>query len=133
MVVTGPSCHTGFAIDSIPREPTLEIYNQVVGTDPFEAKAMVLGILALLVGLIHQSETFDRLVSRRIKGPLYLAYGTYGVPLMLLLMEIQRRTPRRSGGGFRILGVLLLVVLLVILGVVALIAFLVYRYLRRRR
>ena len=62
-----------------------------------------------------------------------MTYGTYGLPLTLLLMEIQRRTPRRPGGGFRVLGVLVLIVVLVILGVLALIAFLIYRYLRRRR
>ncbi len=114
---------------------TLEFYNQVVvATNPFEAQApLLLGLVALLVGLIYHSEAFDRLLSSRIKGPLYLAYGSYGLPLMLVLMEIQRRTPRRSGGGFRILGVLVLIVVLVILGVLALMAFLIYRYLRRRR
>jgi putative exporter of polyketide antibiotics len=111
----------------------LEIYDQAAGMNPFEAQTALLGLVALLVGLLHQSEAFDRLVSSRIKGPLYLAYGTYGLPLTLLLMEIQRRTPRRPGGGFRVLGVLVLIVVLVILGVLALIAFLIYRYLRRRR
>ena len=111
----------------------MEIYSQVVGINPFEAQTIVLVLLALLLGVFHQSETFDRFMGSRIKGPLYLAYGTYGLPLVLLLMEIQRRIPRRSGGGFRILGVLVLIVVLVILGGLALIAFLIYRYLRRRR
>jgi heme/copper-type cytochrome/quinol oxidase subunit 2 len=48
-------------------------------------------------------------------------------------MEVQRRSPRRGGGITRFLIVLALVVLLVFLGVLALIAFLIYRYLRRRR
>ena len=111
----------------------MEVYGQVVGTNPFEARATLLGLVVVLVGLIHRSGAFDRLVGPRIKGPLYLAYGTYGLPLMLLLMEIQRRIPRRPGGGFRILGILVLVAILVILGVLALIAFLLYRFLRRRR
>jgi hypothetical protein len=111
----------------------LETYIQMATTNSFEAGTVLLGFLMLLVGLLHQSETFERLVGSRIRGPLYLAFGAYGLPVMLLLIEVQRRTPRRSGGGLRILGFLILVVILVILGVLALIAFLVYRYMRRRR
>ncbi|MDX6381721.1 MAG: hypothetical protein QOI57_2745 [Rubrobacteraceae bacterium] len=111
----------------------MEIYSQVVTTNSFTAEAVLLGFLVLLVGLVHQSETFERLVGSKVRGPLYLAHGAYGLPLILLLMEIQRRSPRRSGGGLRILGILVLVVIVVIIGVLALIAFLIYRYLRRRR
>ena len=108
-------------------------YSQVAGTSSLgaEAEILLLGFLVLLVGLFHQSETFERLVDSRIRGPLYLAYGTFGLPLMLVLMEVQRR--RRGGGGLRILGVLALVAIVVIVGVLALIAFLIYRFLRRRR
>ena len=111
----------------------MEIYSQVVTTNSFVAEAVLLGFLVLLVGLFHQSETFERLIGSKVRGPLYLAYGAYGLPLILLLMEFERKAPRRSGGGLRILGILVLVVIVVIIGVLALIAFLVYRYLRRRR
>lgn len=94
---------------------------------------VLLGLLVLLVGLFHQSAAFERLVGSRVRGPLYLAYGAYGLPLMLLLMEIQKRSPRRGGGGFRILGILVLVAIVIVVGVLALIAFLIYRYLRRQR
>ena len=93
---------------------------------------LLLGLVVLLVGLFHQSEAFERLVGVRVRGPLALAYGAYGLPLMLLLMEIVQR--RRGGGGiFRALGGLLFIVVLVFVGVLALIAFLIYMYLRRRR
>jgi hypothetical protein len=111
----------------------LEIYGQVIGTNSFGAEAVLLGLVVLLVGLFHQSSAFERLMDSRVRGPLYLAYGTYGLPLILLLMELQRRTPRRGSGGLRILGVLALVAVVIIVGVLALIAFLIYRYLRRRR
>lgn len=109
----------------------MEIYNQVFGIDPLGAEAVLLGFLVLLVGLSLQSEAFERLVGSRVRGPLYLAYGTYGLPLMILLMEVAQR---RRRGGFRFLGVLvLLVVILAIIGGLALAAFLLFRYLRRRR
>jgi hypothetical protein len=93
---------------------------------------LLLGLLVLLVGLFHKSEAFERLVGLGIRGHLALAYGTFGLPLILVLMEVQRR--RGGGGGIlRFLGGLLFAVVLVFLGVLALIAFLIYRYLRRRR
>lgn len=95
-----------------------------------EAEILLLGFLVLLVGLLHKSEAFERLVGSRIKGPMNLAYATFGLPLTLLLL----RTPRSRGSGiFRILGGLVLVVVLVIIVVLALVAFLIYRFLRRRR
>ena len=96
-----------------------------------KAEVLLLGFLVLLVGLLHQSEVFERLVGSKVRGPLYLAYGTFGVPLMLLLMEIQRT--RRGGGVFRFLGLFVLVIIIMFIGILALIAFLIYRYLRRRR
>ena len=111
----------------------MEVFSQVVTTNSFGAEAVLLGFLVLFVGLFLQSETFERLVGSRVRGPFYLAYGAYGLPLILLLMEVQSRSPRRGGGISRFLIVLALVALLVILGVLALIAFLIYRYLRRRR
>ena len=103
----------------------------MIGTHSFGAEAVLLGFLVILVGLFLQSEVFERLVGSRIRGPLYLAYGTYGLPLMILLMEVVQR---RRRGGFRFLGVLvLLVVMLAIIGGLALAVFLLYRYLRRRR
>ena len=109
----------------------LEIFGQAATTN--SPGMILLGLLVLLVGLLHQSETFERLVGSKIRGPFYLAYGTYALPAILLLLELQRRSPRRTGGGLRILFVLVLVFILVILGVLGLIAFLIYRYLRRRR
>jgi hypothetical protein len=108
-------------------------YSQVanIGFLGVEADVLLLGFLVLLGGLFHQSEAFERLVSSKVRGPLYLAYGTLGLPLMLVLMEFQRS--RRGSGVFRFLGVLLIVALVVIIGVLALIAFLLYRFLRRRR
>jgi hypothetical protein len=111
----------------------LEPYSQVITTNSFGAEAVLLGFLVLLVGLGLQSEAFERLVGSRVRGPFYLFYGAYGLPLILLLMEVQRRSPRRGGGISRFLIVLALVALLLILGVLALVAFLIYRYLRRRR
>jgi len=105
----------------------------VLSTNSFDFEVILLGFFVLLVGLFLQSETFERLVGSRVRGPLYLAYGTYGLPSLLLLMEVQRRTPRRGGGISRVLIVLALVALVVILGILALLAFLIYRYLRRRR
>ena len=109
----------------------MEIYGQMIGTNSFGAEAVLLGLLVLLVGICHQSEIYERLVGSRIRGPLYLAYGAYGLPLMLLLMEFQRR--RRPGGGIsRIFGGLVLLIIVVI-GAIALLAFFIYKYLRRRR
>ena len=108
-------------------------YSQVVVTS-FLGGAQIpllLGFLVLLVGLLRHGEVFERLVGPRIRGPLYLAYGSFGLPLMLVLMEIQKT--RRGGGLFRIFGLLALLVIVVFIGVLALIAFLIYRYLRRRR
>jgi hypothetical protein len=46
-------------------------------------------------------------------------------------MEWQRS--RRGGGVFRVLGLFALVLLVIFIGILALIAFLIYKYLRRRR
>ena len=96
-----------------------------------EPELLLVGLLVLLVGLLYQSEVLERLVGSKVRGPLYLAYGTFGVPLMLLLMEMQRT--RRGGGVFRFLGLFVLVIIIILIGILALIAFLIYRYLRRRR
>jgi hypothetical protein len=108
-------------------------YSQVVVTS-FLGGAQIpllLGFVVLLVGLLRHGEVFERLVGPRIRGPLYLVYGSFGLPLMLVLMEIQKT--RRGGGLFRIFGLLALLVIVVFIGVLALIAFLIYRYLSRRR
>ena len=106
----------------------MEVYGQVADAGFPGAEAVLLGFLLLFVGLMNKSEHFERLVGSKIKGPLTLAYGTFGLPLMLL---VQRRPPgsRGSGGILRFLGVLAIVVIVVIIGVLALIAFLIYRYL----
>ena len=108
-------------------------YSQVANAGFLGAKPelLLLGLLVLLVGLLYQSEVFEKLVGSKVRGPLYLAYGTFGVPLMLLLMEMQRT--RRGGGLFRFLGLFVLVIIIIFIGILALIAFLIYRYLRRRR
>lgn len=112
----------------------MEVFSQVVTTNSFGTEVLLLGFLVLFVGLFLQSEAFERLVGSRVRGPFYFFYGAYGLPLILLLMEVQRRAPRSRGGGIsRFLIVLALVALLVILGILALIAFLIYRYFRRRR
>ncbi len=92
---------------------------------------LLLGLLVLLVGLFHKSEAFERFVGLGIMRRMTLVYGTFGLPLMLLLIEVQRR--RGGGGILRLLGGLLFAVVLLFLAVLALIAFLIYRYLRRRR
>lgn len=109
------------------------LYNQVASTSLIGAEAgvVLVGFSILLVGLVIRSELFERLVSSRAKRHLYLTYGAWGLPLTLLLMEIQRRSSR--GGIFRFLGLLALVVIVVIIGVLALIAFIIYRLVRRRR
>ena len=111
------------------------LYGWIAGTGfllgPELVLLLLLGLLVLLVGLFHQSEAFERLVGLGIRGRMALAYGTFGLPLMLVLMEVQRR--RGGGGILRFLGGLLFAVVLVFLAVLALIAFLIYRYLRRRR
>lgn len=108
-------------------------YDQVVDLAGFlgtgTEEALLLGLLMVLGGLFQRSEAFERLVGSRVGARLHLAYGAYALPLMLVLMEIQRR---RGGGVFRFLGLLALVVVVVVIGVLALIAFLLYRYLRRR-
>ena len=103
------------------------VYSQVANVGFLGAEAVLLGSLLLL---LHKSESFEKLVSFRLGGHLSLAYMTFGLPLMLSLMRI-----RGSRGIFRflILGVLLIFVLLVVIGVLALIAFLIYRFLRRRQ
>ena len=110
------------------------LYGQIANTGFLEPKAvlLLLGLLVLLVELFHQSEVYQRLVGSRIRGHLALAYGSFGLPLILVLMEVQRR--RGGGGGIlRILSGLILIVILVIIGFLALIAFLIYWFLRRRR
>jgi hypothetical protein len=109
------------------------LYGQLVDTSLLGSKAvlLLLGSLVLLLALFQQSEAFERFVGVRIRGPLALAYGTFGLPLILVLMEVQRR--RGGGGILRILGGLVLVVILVIIGFLALIALLIYWFLRRRR
>ena len=111
----------------------MEVYDLVASTSSFGAEAILLGFMLLLVGLFYESEAFERLVGSRIKGPLSLAYGTFGLPLMFLLLSAQRS---RGGGILRFLGglvSLVIVVILLIIGVLALIAYLIYRALRRRR
>jgi len=110
-------------------------YDQVTNAGFLGANGLevLLGLSVMLVGLLHQSPAFEMLVGSRVRGPFYLAFGAYGLPLILLLMEFQRRTPRRGGGGLRVLGILVLVAVVIIILVFALIAFLIYRYLRRRR
>jgi hypothetical protein len=110
-------------------------YSQIADTGfllgPRAVLLLLLGLLVLLVGLFHQSESFERLVGLGFRGRMASAYGTFGLPLILVLMEVQRR--RGGGGILRLLGGLLFAVVLLFLGVLALIAFLIYRYLRRRR
>jgi hypothetical protein len=109
------------------------LYGQIADTSFLGSKGVVLllGLLVLLLALFQQSEAFERFVRVRIRGPLTLAYGTFGLPLILVLMEVQRR--RGGGGILRILGGLVLVVILLIIGFLALVAFLIYWFLRRRR
>lgn len=108
----------------------MEVYGQVADTGFLGIETVLLGFSLLLIGLFYKSEPFERLVRSRIRGPLVMTYGTFGLPLMIVLMEIQRRG---GGGIFRFLGGLVLIVILVIIGVLALIAFLIYWLLRRRR
>jgi hypothetical protein len=109
----------------------LEAYGQVADAAFLGGGAKILlGFLLLLIGLVYRSEAFERFVSSRIRDHLSLAYGTFGLPLMLVLMEIQGR---RGGGIFRFLGGLIIFVIIVVIGIFALIAFLIYLFLRRRR
>jgi hypothetical protein len=110
-----------------------DFYSQVANAGLLGVKAdvLLLGLLVLMGGLLHQSEAFERLLGSRVKGPLYLVYGTFGLPLVLVLMEFQRS--RRGIGVFRFLGMLLIVAIVVIIGALALITFLLYRFLNRRR
>ena len=107
-------------------------YNEVLsaGFLGTEMEILMLGFLMLIVGLLPQSKIFERLVGSRIRGHLHQAYATYGLPLMIVLMEMQRT--RRGGSLFRFLGFLVIVVIVVIIAVLALIGFLIYRFLRRR-
>jgi tellurite resistance protein TehA-like permease len=109
------------------------LYSQVVkaGFLGADMKVLLLGFLIVLVCLFYESEVFERLAGSKIRGHLHLAYATFGLPLMILLMEWQRS--RRGGGVFRVLGLFALVLLVIFIGILALIAFLIYRYLRRRR
>ena len=110
-----------------------EFYSQVVDASFFGAQleVVLLGFLILFVGLLQHSKVFERLVGSRIGTRLHPAYAAYGLPLVIVLMEVQKT--RRGGGGlFRFLGIFLLVVIVVVIGVLALIAFLIYRFLRRR-
>ena len=109
------------------------LYSQVANAGFLGAdmKVLLLGFLILLVCLFYESEVFERLAGSKIREHLHLAYATFGLPLVILLMEWQRS--RRGGGVFRGLGLLALVALIIFIGILALIAFLIYRYLRRRR
>ena len=109
-------------------------YSQVVDAGFFGAQqeVVLLGLLILFVGLLQHSKVFERLMGSRIGRHLHLTYAAYGLPLVIVLMEMQR-TRRGGGGVFRFLGIFLLVVIVVIIGVLALISFLIYRFLIRRR
>ena len=109
------------------------LYSQVVkaGFLGADMKVLLLGFLILLVCLLYESDVFERLVNSKIRGHLHLTYATFGLPLVILLMEWQRS--RRGGGVFRVLGLFAVVLVIVFIGILALIAFLIYRYLRRRR
>jgi len=113
------------------------IYGQIASTGSpvdFETELplLLLGLLVLLIELFYQrSEAFDRLVGSRIRGPLYSAYGTFGLPLMLVLMEVLMHSSK--GGILKFLSGLVLVVILIFIGILGLIAFLIYRFLRGRR
>ena len=113
-----------------------ELYSQVLNADFFggaQVQIVLLGFLVLVVGLLQQSKVFQRLVGgSRIRRDLDLAFAAYGLPLLIVLMEIQRGRSR-GGGLFRFLGIFLIVILVVVLGILGLIAFLVYRFLVRRR
>lgn len=109
----------------------MEVYGQMVNADFLGAGVeILLGFLVLLIGLAFDREVFERLVGSRFRGRLSLAYGTFGIPLMIVLMNVQKS---RGGGIFKFLGGLVLVVILVIIVILALIAFLIYWLLRRRR
>ena len=127
------SCHTVPNIKSAWGCAVEGFYSQVVDAGFFgvQLKVVLLGFLILFIGLFRHSKVFERLVDSRIGRHLHLAYAAYGLPLVIVLMEIQRT--RRGGGGiFRFLGIFLLVVIMVIFGILGLIAFLIYRFLRRR-
>jgi hypothetical protein len=110
----------------------LEVYDQVIGMGSSGAEVVLLGFLLLLIGLLHKSETFERLVGSRVRA-LSLTYGAYTLPLILLLLRT-RSSPRGGGGGLLRFGLIaILVIIIVIIVVLALIAFLIYRVLRRRR
>ena len=111
----------------------MEVFDsQVVDTGFFgvQLQVVLLGFLILFVGLFLHSKVFERLAGSRIGRHLHLAYAAYGLPLVIVLMEMQRT--RRGGGVFRFLGLFLLVVIVIIIGILGLIAFLIYKFLRRR-
>lgn len=110
----------------------MDVYGQVVGTGFSGPEAVLLGLSLLLIGFIYKSESFERLVGSRIRGPLLMAYGTFGLPLALLMLK---RTPGTRGGGgiLKFFGILILIFIVVIIGVLALVAYLIYRFVRRRR
>ena len=70
-------------------------------------------------------------MASRINRRLQLAYLAFGLPVVMVLMEMQRT--HRGGGILRFFALFVLIVIVIIIGVLALIAFLIYRFLRRRR
>lgn len=115
-----------------------EVYGHVLNANLFFGGVWVpivlLGFLALVAGQFHYEEAFRRLVrDSRIGRELELAFAAYGLPLLIVLMEMQRRRGGGLGGGlFRLLGIFLVVIIVIIAGILALIAFLIYRFIRRR-
>jgi hypothetical protein len=109
----------------------VEVYGQVVGTGFSAPEAVLLGLLLLFVGFVYKSESFERLVGSRVRGPLLMAYGTFGLPLALLMLR--KATGSRGGGIGRFILIFILIVIVVIIGVLALVAYLIYRFVRRRR
>ena len=112
-----------------------DLYSLVANADFFggtQVQIALVGFFALVVGLFQQSKVFQRLVGgSRTRKELDLRFAAYGVPLLIVLMELQR-VRGRGGGLLRFLGIVLVVVIVVVIGVLALIAFLVYRFLIRR-
>jgi len=63
-------------------------YNQVVNVGFLGTGAeILLSFLLLLIGLAYKSEAFEKVVGSRVRGPLHLAYGTFGLPFMFVLMD----------------------------------------------
>ena len=63
------------------------VYSQVANVGFLEAEAALLSFLLLL---LYKSESFEKLVSSRLRGHLSLAYMTFGLPLILLADENPR-------------------------------------------